>query len=523
MESAAHQSYFHMFLAMEQQILSFPVLLSFLLFIFMVLKVWKKNKDNPNSPPGPRKLPIIGNMHQLAGSDLPHHPVTELSKTYGPIMSIQLGQISAIVISSVEGAKEVLKTQGELFAERPLLLAAEAVLYNRMDIIFGAYGDHWRQLRKLCTLEVLSAKRIQSFSSLRQEELSHFVRFVHSKAGSPINLSKVLFALTNSIIARIATGKKCKNQDALLDLIEDVIEVSGGFSIADLFPSLKFIHVITGMKSRLEKLHRITDQVLEDIVNEHKATRAASKNGGGDDDKKEAKNLLDVLLDLQEDGSLLQVPLTDDSIKAAILEMLGGGSDTSAKTTEWAMSEMMRYPETMKKAQEEVRQAFGNAGKIDEARIHELKYLRAVFKETLRLHPPLAMIPRECRQKTKINGYDIYPKTKTLINVYAIGRDPNVWSEPEKFYPERHLDSPIDFRGSNFELIPFGAGKRICPGMTLAITTVELFLAHLLYYFDWKFVDGMTADTLDMTESFGASIKRKIDLALVPIPVSPLP
>lgn len=203
--------------------------------------------------------------------------------------------------------------------------------------------------------------------------------------------------------------------------------------------------------------------------------------------------------------------------------MLGGGSDTSAKTTEWAMSEMMRFPETMRKAQEEVRRVFGEIGRVDETRIHELKYVRAVFKETLRLHPPLAMIPRECREKTTINGYDIHPKTKALINVWGIGRDPSVWPEPEKFRPERFLDNSIDFRGNNFELIPFGAGKRICPGMTLAIATVEVFLAHLLYYFDWKFVDGTTADNFDMTESFGASIKRKTDLSLVPIPVNPLP
>lgn len=309
---------------MEYKILSFPVLFSFLLFIFMVLKVSKKNKAKPKSPPGPMKLPIIGNIHQLAGTDLPHHPITELAKTYGPMMSIQLGQISSVVFTSVEGAREVLRSQGELFAERPLLLAAEIVLYNRMDIIFGSYGDHWRQLRKLCTLEVLSAKRIQSFSSLRVEELLNFVRLVNSKAGTPINLSKTLFSLTNSIIARIAIGKKCKNQEALLNLIEHVIEASGGFSIADLFPSLKFLHVITGTKHRLEKLHRTTDQILGDIIDEHIAKRAASKNGGGseNDDKKEAKNLLDVLLDLQEDGSLLQVPLTNDSIKATILVIL---------------------------------------------------------------------------------------------------------------------------------------------------------------------------------------------------------
>ncbi|EEF48734.1 premnaspirodiene oxygenase [Ricinus communis] len=503
---------------MDKQILSYPVLLlSFLLFILMVLRIWKKSKGSFNSPPGPWKLPLIGNMHQLI-TPLPHHRLRELAKTHGPVMSIQLGQVSAVVISSVEAAKQVLKTQGELFAERPSILASKIVLYNGMDIIFGSYGDHWRQMRKICTFELLSPKRVQSFSSVRQEELSNYVRFLHSNAGSPVNLSKTLFALTNSVIAKIAVGKECKNQEALLNLIEEVLVAAGGFTVADSFPSYNFLHVITGMKSNLERLHRITDKILEDIITEHKAPRALFKRGG-DEDKKEAENLLDVLLGLQEHGNL-KVPLTNESVKSAILEMLSGGSDTSAKTIEWAMSELMRSPEAMEKAQEEVRRVFGELGKIEESRLHELKYLKLVIKETLRLHPALALIPRECMKRTKIDGYDISPKTKALVNVWAIGRDPSVWNEPEKFFPERFVDSSIDFRGNNFELLPFGSGKRICPGMTLGLATVELFLSYLLYYFDWKLVGGVP---LDMTEAFAASLKRKIDLVLIPISVGPSP
>ncbi|EEF48736.1 premnaspirodiene oxygenase [Ricinus communis] len=501
---------------MEQQLLSFPALLSFLLLIFVVLRIWKqytyKGKSTP--PPGPWRLPLLGNFHQLVGA-LPHHRLTELAKIYGPVMGIQLGQISVVIISSVETAKEVLKTQGEQFADRTLVLAAKMVLYNRNDIVFGLYGDHWRQLRKLCTLELLSAKRVQSFKSVREEELSNFVKFLHSKAGMPVNLTHTLFALTNNIMARTSVGKKCKNQEALLSIIDGIIDASGGFTIADVFPSVPFLHNISNMKSRLEKLHQQADDILEDIINEHRATRNR-------DDLEEAENLLDVLLDLQENGNL-EVPLTNDSIKGAILDMFGAGSDTSSKTAEWALSELMRHPEEMKKAQEEVRRIFGEDGRIDEARFQELKFLNLVIKETLRLHPPVALIPRECREKTKVNGYDIYPKTRTLINVWSMGRDPSVWTEAEKFYPERFLDGTIDYRGTNFELIPFGAGKRICPGMTLGIVNLELFLAHLLYHFDWKLVDGVAPDTLDMSEGFGGALKRKMDLNLVPIPFTTLP
>eukprot|EP00257_Ricinus_communis_P028004 XP_025015418.1 cytochrome P450 71D9 isoform X2 [Ricinus communis] len=423
---------------MEQQILSFPVLLSFFLFIFMVLKIRKKYNKNISPPPGPWKLPILGNIHQLI-SPLPHHRLRDLAKIYGPVMSIKLGEVSAVVISSAEAAKEVLRTQDVSFADRPLGLSAKMVLYNGNDVVFGSYGEQWRQLRKICILELLSAKRVQSFKSLREAE------------------------------------------------------------------------------SRLERLHQDTDQILEDIINEHRACKAVSKNG----DQNEADNLLDVLLDLQEDGNL-RVPLTNDSIKGTILDMFAGGSDTTSKTAEWAVSELMFNPKAMKKAQEEVRRVFGQKGIVDESGFHELKFLKLVIKETLRLHPALPLIPRECMNKSKINGYNIDPKTKVLINVWAIGRDSNIWPEAEKFYPERFLDSSIDYKGTSYEFIPFGAGKRICPGMMLGTTNLELFLAQLLYHFDWQFPDGVTPETFDMTEAFSGSINRKYDLNLIPIPFHPL-
>ncbi|XP_002532304.2 cytochrome P450 726A27 [Ricinus communis] len=501
---------------MEQQILSFPVLLSFFLFIFMVLKIRKKYNKNISPPPGPWKLPILGNIHQLI-SPLPHHRLRDLAKIYGPVMSIKLGEVSAVVISSAEAAKEVLRTQDVSFADRPLGLSAKMVLYNGNDVVFGSYGEQWRQLRKICILELLSAKRVQSFKSLREAEVSNFIRFLYSKAGKPVNLTRKLFALTNTIMARTSVGKQCENQEVLLTVIDRIFEVSGGFTVADVFPSFTLLHLITGIKSRLERLHQDTDQILEDIINEHRACKAVSKNG----DQNEADNLLDVLLDLQEDGNL-RVPLTNDSIKGTILDMFAGGSDTTSKTAEWAVSELMFNPKAMKKAQEEVRRVFGQKGIVDESGFHELKFLKLVIKETLRLHPALPLIPRECMNKSKINGYNIDPKTKVLINVWAIGRDSNIWPEAEKFYPERFLDSSIDYKGTSYEFIPFGAGKRICPGMMLGTTNLELFLAQLLYHFDWQFPDGATPEIFDMTEAFSGSINRKYDLNLIPIPFHPL-
>ena len=198
--------------------------------------------------------------------------------------------------------------------------------------------------------------------------------------------------------------------------------------------------------------------------------------------------------------------------------MFAAGSETSATTVEWAMSELMKNPELMKKAQNEVREVFGENGRVNEERLNQLKLLRSIVKETLRLHPSVHLIQRECSENCVINEYEIPAKTKVLINAWAIGRDPCYWKEAEEFRPERFLDSSIDFRGINFEYIPFGAGRRICPGTSFALPSIELPLANLLYHFDWKLPNGMKFEDLDMTESFGLTVRRKNDLFLIPIP-----
>jgi len=197
--------------------------------------------------------------------------------------------------------------------------------------------------------------------------------------------------------------------------------------------------------------------------------------------------------------------------------VFAAGSGTSASAMTWTMSELMRNPRVMKKVQAEVREAVGGRGKVTEGDIKELNYLRLVIKEVLRLHPPAPLlIPRECMEKCEIDGYEIPAKTRVVFNAWAMGRDPVYWDEPEAFRPERFEGSSVDFKGGNYEFIPFGAGRRICPGIAFGLATMELALANLLYYFDWTLPEGM--GELDMTEKFGLGARRKYDLFLCATP-----
>ncbi|KAL4271455.1 hypothetical protein GQ457_13G001590 [Hibiscus cannabinus] len=501
---------------MELQFLSFPMLFAFIFFLLMLVKLGKRFRTDsltPNLPPGPWKLPVIGNLHLLAGP-LPHQTLRDMAKKYGSLMHLQLGQLSNIVVSSPQTAAEVMKTHDIIFASRPSVLSTTILSYNARDVAFAPYGDYWRQLRKICVLEMLSLKRVQSFTPIREEEVSKLVREISSKAGSQVNLSDMLYFLTYEIVSRTAFGGKYKEKDEFEILFREVLRFGAGFNVADLFPSAKLLEYITGLRPKLERLHQNLDRIFESVINEHKASKGIEG---------ESEDLVDVLLNLQENGDQ-EFPLTTDNIKAVIMDVFIAGSDTSFTTLEWAMSELLKNPRVMQKAQAEVRQVFNRKGNVDSEGLHELEYLKLVISETLRLHPPLPLLlPRECSEACKINGYDIPVKSRVIINAWAIGRNSEYWNEAERFYPERFLISSVDYKGANFELIPFGAGRRMCPGMSFGMANVELPLAQLLYHFDWKLAGGRKLEDLDMEEVFGAVVRRKNCLCLVPTPYSAVP
>ncbi|GLT56612.1 hypothetical protein SLA2020_296420 [Shorea laevis] len=507
---------------MENQVTYFPYLFTTILFTIMILEIWKKFRSNGSVsklPPGPLKLPFIGNLHLFSGT-LPHHCLRDMAMAYGPVMHLQLGEASTFVFSSREVVEAVMKTHDLIFAGRPLLHSLKLVTYSFSDIVLAPYGDYWRQMRKICTSELLSVRRVKSFRSIREDEVSNLIRNISLEAGSTINLRKMLYSSGLSIISRAAIGGKCKHQEEFKQLVPEILTLFGGLSLVDLFPSIKLLSLIHSLRPKYRNLHKKLDEVLETIILEHQANKGTEKSSGEDH---EEDDLLDVLLDLKDHGEL-RIPLTIANIKAIIMDLFTAGGESSAVVVEWAMSEMLKNPKVMEKAQAEVRHVFATKGSVDETGLHELKYLNLVIKETLRLHPPSPLlVARESRERCEINGFEIPAKSRVIVNAWAIGRDSNYWTEAEKFLPERFSDGTSDYTGSNFEFIPFGGGRRMCPGISFGMANIELELANLLFHFDWKLPDGKKPEDVDMTEVFSTVARRKYDLCLIPIPHRPMP
>ncbi|XP_076902061.1 6,7,8-trihydroxycoumarin synthase-like [Bidens hawaiensis] len=497
---------------MEPIFLFLLLSLTILYFLNLLPKIIK-NKSSLINPPGPPGLPFIGNLHQINPSSI-HTSLWVLSKSYGPIISLRFGFVPTIVVSSASVAKEVLKTQDIIFCSRPRLLGTQKFSYGGIDVAFSHYDEKWKEMRKIFVAHLLSPKRIQSSRYIREDEVSRAMSTIHGLAllSNNINLSEIAKSVTSTIMMRVSFGKRYQDgheREKVLGLLSELQETIVDNYASDIWPGLPFVSLVdrfTGKVDRLEKCFQGFDLLYQQIIDEHINHHNLKLH-------EEEEDVIDILLRLMQDKLF---NLTHKHIKAMLMNVFVAGTDTSAATVVWSMTLLIKNPNAMKKAQEEVRNVIGKKGKIDEDDLPKLTYLKAVMKETMRLYPPSPLlVPRETIKDTILHGYKIKQKTVVYVNIYAIGRDPEFWENPEDFFPERFLDSGIDFKGNDLGLIPFGAGRRICPGMSMGVAMVELLLANLLCLFDWGLPDRMRKEDIDLDVMPGVTMHKRNELCLL--------
>ncbi|XP_010499946.1 PREDICTED: cytochrome P450 71B12-like [Camelina sativa] len=480
-------------------------------FFASILIVKNMRKTRKNLPPGPPRLPIIGNLHQLGSK--PHRSMFKLSEKYGSLMSLKFGNVSTVVASTPETVKDFLKTFDADCCSRPYMTYPARITYNLKDLAFSPYNKYWREVRKMMVVELYTAKSVKSFRHIREEEVASFVEFIKQSASlaKPVNLNKKLMKLSGSVICRVGFGISLdgsKLGNTYEEVIHGSMEVIGSFAATDYFPVIgRIIDRITGLHGKCERVFKAMDTFFDQSIEHH------LENENIKDD------IISLLLNMERgETGLGEFQLTRNHTKGILLNVLLAGVDTTGHTITWVMTHLIKNPRVLKKVQAEVREVIKNKDDTTQEDIERLEYLKMVIKETFRITPigPL-LIPREASKDIKIGGYDIPKKTWIHVNVWAIHRNPNVWKDGEVFIPERFMDSQIDYKGLNFELLPFGSGRRICPGMGMGMALVHLTLINLLYRFDWKLPEEMNVEDVDLEESFGLSCPKKVPLNLIPV------
>ncbi|KAF5186706.1 Cytochrome p450 [Thalictrum thalictroides] len=508
-----------------------------------------QNRSSSRLPPGPKGLPIIGHLHLL--NNTPHQTFHNLCNRYGPFIHVRLGSVFCIVASSAEYAKETLVTNGLAFASRSVNIASDLLTYGSAGFGFAPYGPQWKLLKKLVFTDLLSDKNIAQLKYVRSDEASRLVLMLLDKArassssGSVVNVSNEVTMLSNNIISRMMWNLRCSGEDEegkeIISIIRDCTEILAQFNLSDFIRFLgKFD--LQGIRKRAMMIHSRYDAILEIIINKQLEERKKMKQerklqGDVNRDEHKSNNFLNILLDAMEDENA-KTRVTIENIKALMFDFLNAGTDTSATVVEWSLSELINHPKIMDKARQEIDTIVGRDRLIQESDLPNLPYLQAIFKEALRLHPPVTLFARESLQDCKVGCYDIPAKTVLFLNVWSINRDPNYWKTPLEFRPERFMrdndqkedddkEHLLEYKGNHFDYLPFGAGRRGCPGMSLAALISPRILALLIQCFNWKIApndDGVVPKLVDLTERPGLTVPKLHPLMLIPsVRLNPFP
>ncbi|KAH6783125.1 cytochrome P450 [Perilla frutescens var. hirtella] len=458
-----------------------------------------------NLPPTPLlSLPFIGHLHLLKKPI--YRSLARISARYGPVVLLQFGSRRVLVVSSPSAAEECLSKNDVVFANRPRLLAGKHFGYNYTSLAWCSYSDHWRNLRKISSIEILSTHRLQMLQGIRADEVRSTVRALNRASGERklVDMKSVFFELTMNVMMRMIAGKRYYGENIeeaeearrFRQIVTDTLRL-GTSSMADFLPVLRWLGV-GGFEKGLVELQRKRDAFMQELVQERKRSCGGAGEG-------KTKTMIEMLLELQEKEPEYY---TDAIIRSLMLVMLIAGTDTSAGTMEWALSLLLNNPHVLKKARTEIDERIGHSRLVEEADIGELPYLRCIINETLRMYPAgPTLIPHESSDQCTVGGYRIPAGTMLLVNAWAIHNDPKNWDDPAEFKPERF--ERLEGSRDGFKLMPFGAGRRGCPGEGLAQRMVGLGLGSLIQCFDWERANHQL---VDMTEGVGLSMPRAMPL-----------
>ncbi|XP_020210443.1 cytochrome P450 76A1 [Cajanus cajan] len=478
--------------------------------------VMERRQHHGLLPPGPRCWPVVGNIFQLGWS--PHESFTKLAHRHGPIMTLWLGSMCTVVVSSSHVARDMFKKHDVVLAGRKIYEAMKGDQGSEGSLVTSQYNSHWRMLKRLCTTEFFVTSRLDAMRGVRARcihRMMHLMEEASESGTTAVDVGRFFFFMAFNLIGNLIFSKdlldsETERGDTFYYHAVKVMEYAGKPNVADFLPILKWLD-----PQGIRRKTQFHVNKAFDIAGLFIKERMESGCSGS----KESKDYLDVLLNFRGDGVTEPCTFSSRTINVVVFEMFTAGTDTTTSTMEWAMAELLHNPRVLRKVQMELRSKIGLDRNMEEKDIENLPYLQAVIKETLRLHPPLPfLVPHMAMDSCNMLGYNIPKESQILVNVWAIGRDSKVWDAPLLFWPERFLEpNTVDYKGRHFEFIPFGSGRRMCPAMPLASRVLPLALGSLLHSFDWILPDGLKPEEMDMTEGMGITLRKALPLKAIPV------
>ncbi|KAM7520966.1 hypothetical protein LguiB_019928 [Lonicera macranthoides] len=485
-----------------------PPLLLLLLLLALYVLTYRLLHKLQNLPPTPfPNLPLIGHLYLL---NKPFHKsISTLSYRYGPVFSLQFGSRSVLIVSSPSAAEECFTKKNDVvFANRPHLLIGKYFGYNYTSLAWAPYGDHWRNLRRISSLELLSSHRLKLLSRIRADEVLSLTRRLFKISNDcldrTVELKSAFFELTFNVMMRMMAGSITEEAKRFHEMVMETSVVAEESTIADFLPSVALLRGIK-VEKKLREIHEKRDNFMQGLIERHRQL------GFQFDDipspRRKNTSMIQILLSLQQTDPDYY---TDQTIKSLLLVLLQAGTDTSVGTMEWAMSNLLNHPQVLKKAQTEINNNVGQERLIDESDLNDLPYLDCIINETLRMHPPTPLlVPHESSEDCTVGGFRIPRGTMLFVNLWGIQNDPKNWVDPQRFNPDRFLEIGVDRAKEGFKLMPFGSGRRGCPGERLAIRMVGLALGSLIQCFDWERIG---TEMVDMTAGTGVTVSKAIPL-----------